>query len=172
MNYLTEGVNMSDKPYYEQEYHEPASDIPDPSFGEIFKGLFLYPFTWAARSTRKAFWVSYAIQFVITLIIGIVMTLILFLTTNYSYVGNDTWTAVIHGMNFFTWLIALILLILEIWIKLGLLGYAVRRLHDADYSGWWLWLMLIPLGWIVVLIFLLLPTVEKPVRWGTYLFTH
>lgn len=46
---------MSDKPYYEQEYHAPESDIPDPSVGEIFKGLFLYPFTWAARSTRKAF---------------------------------------------------------------------------------------------------------------------
>lgn len=34
---------MSDKPYYEQEYHAPESDIPDPSVGEIFKGLFLYP---------------------------------------------------------------------------------------------------------------------------------
>ena len=31
---------MSDKPYYEQEYHAPESDIPDPSVGEIFKGLF------------------------------------------------------------------------------------------------------------------------------------
>ena len=46
---------MSDKPYYEQEYHAPESDVPDPSVGEIFKGLFLYPFAWAARSTRKAF---------------------------------------------------------------------------------------------------------------------
>ncbi len=35
---------MSDKPYYEQEYHAPESDIPDPSVGKIFKGLFLYPF--------------------------------------------------------------------------------------------------------------------------------
>ena len=34
---------MSEKPYYEQEYHAPESDIPDPSVGEIFKGLFLYP---------------------------------------------------------------------------------------------------------------------------------
>ncbi|MGK4061396.1 DUF805 domain-containing protein [Lactobacillus johnsonii] len=43
-------------------------------------------------------------------------------------------------------------------------------MHDADYSGWWLWLILIPFGWIIVVILLLLPTVEEPVRWGTYLF--
>ena len=66
--------------------------------------------------------------------------------------------------------IVLILFILLVWIKLGLLGYAVRRLHDANYSGWWLWLIFIPFGWIIVVIFLLLPTVEEPVRWGSYLF--
>ena len=63
---------MSDKPYYEQEYHAPESDIPDPSVGEIFKGLFLYPFTWAARSTRKAFWVAFVIQFLLTIVIGVI----------------------------------------------------------------------------------------------------
>lgn len=114
---------MSDKPYYEQEYHAPESDIPDPSVGKIFKGLFLYPFTWA-----------------------------------------------VSHITFFTWLIELILFILLIWIKLGLLGYAVRRLHDVNYSGWWLWLSIIPFGWIIVVIFLVLPTVEEPVRWGSYLF--
>lgn len=124
---------MSEKPYYEQEYHAPESDIPDPSVGENFKGLFLYPFTWAARSTRKAFWV-------------------------------------VSHITFLTWLIELILFILLVWIKLGLLGYAVRRLHDTNYSGWWLWLIIIPFGWIIAVIFLLLPTVEEPVRWVSYLF--
>lgn len=64
---------MSDKPYYEQEYHAPKSDIPDPSFGQIFKGIFLYPFTWSARSTRKAFWISYVTQFVMSFLILCVM---------------------------------------------------------------------------------------------------
>lgn len=163
---------MSDKPYYEQEYHAPESDIPDPSFGEIFKGLFLYPFTWAARSTRKAFWVSYAIQFVLTFIIACVMMAILFASAG-TYMGSgDNWTFVVQRVNFFVWLIEFILWILLIWIKLGLLGYAVRRLHDIDFSGWWLWIMFIPLGWAVILVFLVLPTVERPVRWGTYLFAN
>ncbi len=142
---------MSDKPYYEQEYHAPESDIPDPSVGEIFKGLFLYPFTWAARSTR------------IASILALCTSGIFSVTPN-----NVTW-AVSH-ITFLTWLIELILFILLVWIKLGLLGYAVRRLHDANYSGWWLWLIIIPFGWIIVVIFLLLPTVEEPVRWGSYLF--
>lgn len=160
---------MSDKPYYEQEYHAPESDVPDPSVREIFKGLFLYPFAWAARSTRKAFWVAFVIQFLLTIVIGVVSILALCTSGIFSVTPNNVTWALSH-ITFLTWLIELILSILLLWIKLGLLGYAVLRLHDADYSGWWLWLILIPFGWIIVVIFLLLPTVEEPVRWGTYLF--
>ena len=67
---------MSEKPYYEQEYHAPKSDIPDPSIGEILRGLFLYPFTWNARSTRKAFWVAFVFQFLLTFVITIVSIVI------------------------------------------------------------------------------------------------
>lgn len=35
---------MEDKPYYEQEYHEPKTDIPRPTFGQAFKLLFTAPF--------------------------------------------------------------------------------------------------------------------------------
>nr|WP_228117023.1 DUF805 domain-containing protein [Lactobacillus amylolyticus] len=59
-----------------------------------------------------------------------------------------------------------------IWVNLGLLGSAVRRLHETNHSGWWLWLDLIPLGWLFILYFLILPTVEEPVRWGSYLYTE
>ena len=161
---------MADKPYYEQEYHAPKSDIPDPSVGEIFKGLFIYPFTWNARSTRKAFWVAFAFQFLLTFLIAIVSILAL-ATSGVVAVAPDNVNWAMTHINFLTWLIELILFILLVWIKLGLLGYAVRRLHDANYSGWWLWLIIIPFGWIIAVIFLLLPTVEEPVRWGSYLFT-
>lgn len=160
---------MSDKPYYEQEYHAPESDIPDPSIGEIFKGLFLYPFTWAARSTRKAFWVAFVIQFLLTIVIGVISVAV-FIPNGVLSVSRNDMSWVLTHISFGVWLIELILCILLVWIKLGLLGYAVRRLHDANYSGWWLWLIFIPFGWIIVVIFLLLPTVEEPVRWGSYLF--
>lgn len=154
---------MADKPYYEQEYHAPKSDIPDPSVGEIFKGLFIYPFTWNARSTRKAFWVAFAFQFLLTFLIAIVSILALATSGIFSVTPDNVNWAMTH-INFLTWLIELILFILLIWIKLVLLGYAVRGLHDINYSGWWMWLVFIPFGWIIVFIFLLLPTVEEPVR--------
>lgn len=160
---------MSDKPYYEQEYHAPESDIPDPSVGKIFKGLFLYPFTWAARSTRKAFWVAFVIQFLLTIVIGVISVAV-FIPNGVLSVSRNDMSWVLTHISFGVWLIELVLFILLVWIKLGLLGYAVRRLHDVNYSGWWLWLIIIPFGWIIVVIFLLLPTVEEPVRWGSYLF--
>ena len=46
---------MKDKPYYEQEYHEPKTDIPRPTFGQAFKLLFTAPFKLNARSTRRGF---------------------------------------------------------------------------------------------------------------------
>lgn len=46
---------MEDKPYYEQEYHEPKTDIPRPTFGQAFKLLFTAPFKQNARSTRRGF---------------------------------------------------------------------------------------------------------------------
>lgn len=118
---------------------------------------------------EKLFGVAFVIQFLLTIVIGIASILALCTSGIFSVTPNNVTWAVSH-ITFLTWLIELILFILLVWIKLGLLGYAVRRLHDANYSGWWLWLIIIPFGWIIVVIFLLLPTVEEPVRWGSYLF--
>lgn len=84
-------------------------------------------------------------------------------TTNYEGVA-------FNHMTLTTTILELIILVIMVWIKLGILGYAVRRLHDSGHSGWWLWLMFIPFGWIVVLYFLIIPTLQEPVRWGSYLF--
>ena len=43
------------------------------------------------------------------------------------------------------------------------LGLAIRRLHDAGYSGWWYLLAFVPFGSIVVLVFLVMPT--NPEKW-------
>jgi uncharacterized membrane protein YhaH (DUF805 family) len=43
---------------------------------------------------------------------------------------------------------------------------AVRRLHDTDRSGWWLLLVFVPLGNIVLLIWFCLPSTWGPNRFG------
>jgi|JI6StandDraft_1071083.scaffolds.fasta_scaffold106477_2 uncharacterized membrane protein YhaH (DUF805 family) len=45
--------------------------------------------------------------------------------------------------------------IVSLVFLLPALSVFVRRLHDTDRSGWWFWLLLIPIiGWIVILVFL------------------
>ncbi len=43
---------------------------------------------------------------------------------------------------------------------------AVRRLHDTNRSGWWLLLVFVPLGNIVLLVWFCLPSTPGPNRFG------
>jgi uncharacterized membrane protein YhaH (DUF805 family) len=43
---------------------------------------------------------------------------------------------------------------------------AVRRLHDTNRSGWWLLLVFVPLGNIVLLIWFCAPSTSGPNRFG------
>jgi uncharacterized membrane protein YhaH (DUF805 family) len=43
---------------------------------------------------------------------------------------------------------------------------AVRRLHDTNRSGWWLLLVFVPLGAIVLLIWFCAPSTSGPNRFG------
>lgn len=47
------------------------------------------------------------------------------------------------------------------------LAVLVRRLHDTDHSGWWFWLVLIPIiGWIVLIFFLASAGTPGPNKYG------
>jgi uncharacterized membrane protein YhaH (DUF805 family) len=50
-------------------------------------------------------------------------------------------------------LFVFLLLIIELILLLGLVSLGVRRLHDVDYSGWWLLLSFVPvIGQIFLLV--------------------
>jgi uncharacterized membrane protein YhaH (DUF805 family) len=60
--------------------------------------------------------------------------------------------------------VAVIIYVILFFVNLSL---AVRRLHDTDKSGFWLFIGLIPLiGGIVLLVFYLLPGTPGPNRHG------
>lgn len=46
------------------------------------------------------------------------------------------------------------------------MALAVRRLHDIGVSGWLVLIVVIPLGWLVMLVFALVPTQKRENRWG------
>lgn len=162
---------MSEMPYYKKDYHEPNSDIPNPSFGAIMKDFFFKPFTWNARETRKEFWISYAVQFVLSNIVGGLMLACLGFFSGVNTNGTY-WSPQVAHATIATIICEIILVILLLWLKLGLLASAVRRMHDTNHEGWWVLLICVPFGWIAVLYFLILPTLEEPVRWNTYLFLN
>lgn len=152
---------MLEKPYYEQEYVQEKDPVPEARFTQILKALFFAPFKWNARSTRREFWIAYAIQWGIGIILG-AMTIINILMM--IIVSSIPALMVILTSFEVIWLG------IGVWVTLGNLGFTVRRLHDSNHSGWWYLLSFIPCGFIFVLYFLILPSVEKPVKWGTYLF--
>lgn len=161
---------MANKPFYEQEYHEKPNDIPDFSFGQIFKNFFTQAFNWNARDTRKNYWIGYAIQLVCQFVLMIIFAL--GSLPSYRIVTDNVHdiTAVMNRLSPITIVVGIIVFLLTIYLRLCLLGTAIRRLHDTDHAGWWILLYFVPsVGWILVLYFMVIPTVEEPVRWGGYL---
>lgn len=161
---------MDQKPYYEREYQGPKSDVPVPTFGQVFKLLFTAPFKWNARSTRTGFWISFAITYVLDIILAVLLFASIMALIIVGGGGTN-----LSDAAFITWIILgvigiIISIVLLIWINLGQLGFTIRRLHDSNHTGWWYWINYVPFGWVVLLYFMVVPTVEKPVRWGGYLF--
>lgn len=85
-------------------------------------------YNFSGRASRSEFWWFYLFNIILSAVIGIVFC----------------WSE--NAMNIATGLVNLALL-------LPSLGLAVRRLHDIDKSGWWIFISLIPIiGWILLII--------------------
>ena len=125
------------------EYSEPSKTG---FVGAIKKGFRGYV-VWNARSTRSEYW-WWSLFSVIVAIVASVIDTAIFSTDMMMGVGP------VSGIV----TLALFLPGLSVWI---------RRLHDTDRTGWWVWIMLIPIvGAIVSLVFVLLPSKMGPTRWN------
>lgn len=126
------------------EYAEP----PQTGFVEAIKKGFKGYVVWNARSTRSEYW-WWTLFAVIVAFVASIIDSALFSTDMATGLGP------VSGITS----LALFLPGLSVWI---------RRLHDTDRSGWWTWILLIPIvGFIVALIFALLPSKMGPTRWNT-----
>jgi uncharacterized membrane protein YhaH (DUF805 family) len=110
-------------------------------FADAVRGAFGHPFTLRGRASRSAFW-----WFQLLAVIA------------YAVVSVISDRSTVAGV------------ILDIVIGIPMLvtniALAVRRLHDSDHTGWWWWIGLVPLvGWIVAIVFYLLPGTPGPNRY-------
>ncbi|MCX8075349.1 MAG: DUF805 domain-containing protein [Clostridia bacterium] len=90
-------------------------------------------FDFSGRSTRKEYWMAYLINIIIIFILSFI-----------SQTGIDLIT--IYGLL----------------IILPTLSLFIRRMHDINRSGWWIFGGLIPfVGWIIVLVFLCTRSIDE-----------
>ena len=97
----------------------------------------------ADRASRKEYWVFFIVSWVILLVLG----------------GLGFWLG-LTPLLVVAGIVLLVLLVPSIAI-------AVRRLHDAGYSGWWYLLVLVPyVGFIVPFIIGFLSPTPGPNQYG------
>jgi uncharacterized membrane protein YhaH (DUF805 family) len=111
-------------------------------FGGAVRGAFSHIATFRGRASRSAFWWFAILSAVAWAILGIIQ--------DRSTVAG----AILY-----------VIIGLPLWI--ANLSLAVRRLHDSNHTGWWWWIGLIPLvGWIILLVFYVLPGTPGPNRYN------
>jgi uncharacterized membrane protein YhaH (DUF805 family) len=124
------------------EFEQP----PQTGFVEAIKKGFKGYVVWNARSTRSEYWWWTLFAIIVAIVASIVDSL--FFSTDAIGTGP------IGALT-------------SLALFLPGLSVLVRRLHDTDRTGWWFWIILIPIiGLIVLLIFMLLPSRMGPTRWN------
>jgi uncharacterized membrane protein YhaH (DUF805 family) len=89
------------------------------------------------RARRKEYWMFVLYNFLISIGIGIVDSLL-----GLRIVNSNVNLGVLGSLY-------------SLAVLIPSLAVAVRRLHDTEHSGWWIFISLIPLiGFIVLLVFL------------------
>ena len=126
------------------EYTEPSKTGFVSAIKKGFRGYVV----WNARSTRSEYWWWTLFAVIVAIVASIIDT---------AAFSADMSTGGFGPVGVITSL-ALFLPGLSLWI---------RRLHDTDRSGGWVWILLIPIiGAIITLVFVLLPSKMGPTRWN------
>ena len=97
----------------------------------LIKTFFSKYFDFSGRTSRKDFWLTWLCLFLLTIVIGVI-------------------TAVVPVIGIVTWIWSLIILIPS-------LAMGARRLRDAGFSPWWLLLLLIGIGALILIILWIFP---------------
>ena len=111
-------------------------------FAEAIRSGFANYATFAGRASRPAYWWWALFGVLVSLATRVLDGLL----------GSSIVRSTQYGAEVSVGLIASLV---GLALLLPSLAVLVRRLHDTDRSGWWYWLVLIPVvGWLVLLYFL------------------
>ncbi|MBW8880922.1 MAG: DUF805 domain-containing protein [Asticcacaulis sp.] len=119
-------------------------------FGQAIQSAYKNYFQFNGRASRSEFWWFYLFNLLVV-IAGLVFFMIVGAAT--SGQGQDAQA----GVGIATGLIGLVWGLFVLGSFFPTLSLIVRRLHDSDKSGWFLLLIFVPFGGIVLLVFYCLP---------------
>jgi len=100
----------------------------------------------SGRSRRKEYWMFVLFNLIVTFVIGFVEGIV--------GLSGESGLGPLSGLYFLAILVP---------------GFAVvvRRLHDTNHSGWWLFILFVPfIGAVAILFFLILDSQEGENRYG------
>jgi uncharacterized membrane protein YhaH (DUF805 family) len=136
--------------YAQQPPGDPGTlDLPWYGIGflDAIKRGFAKAFRYDGRASRGEFWFFYLFVVIVLLVLYAIFIPVL-ITASQSMTSSSSSPPAAFGV------FGLLFSLAGLGLGLVSLSAAVRRLHDAGYSGWMYLLSLIPLGGIVVLVFL------------------
>jgi len=115
-------------------------------------------FDFSGRSRRKEFWMFQLFQAIVV----IILYALLFA----GFPAVDAYGQVAEAPGALFYLACILLAIFALGSIIPAIAVEVRRLHDQDKSGWWILIALIPLGGLVLLVFMFLEGTNGPNRFG------
>ena len=134
----------------------PIPAEPGPGLGlfAYFRKCLAHYADFRGRARRKEYW-----GFTLFVVIGLTLASVVGLGLD-SALGNfDHSTGPV--------VTAILVSLLWLAVLIPSLAVTVRRQHDIGISGWFILLMLIPsIGWLIILVFALIPTEKHPNKWG------
>ncbi|WP_165209271.1 DUF805 domain-containing protein [Streptococcus tangpeifui] len=128
---------------------------------EAYKNYWKQYADFTGRTDRPGFWWPALMNFIISSIFGLNFILLvvivgLGMVAEYDSTGDVTSSAVGLGiLGIFMWVIAVIWVLVNFVPNLAII---IRRLRDAGYDWPWIFLAFVPIGNIVLLVFLCQPT--------------
>ena len=133
------------------------------SFGQAIKRFFTKYATFSGRASRSEYWWAALFNALVAIVASILLAISIVATGNpqMDYEPDpENWRP-----SALTVTLMVLLAAYSLAVLLPSIAIAVRRLHDANYSGWFYLLSLIPgVGGLIVLIFMVLPTQPQGAR--------
>ena len=136
-----------------------------------YKSYWKNYFNFKERTSRKDYWLVVLMNIIVTFVLFFIIGLIMGLIGKEmpALTGTTPDAVMTYYMEFLKSPVGILALIWSLANLIPGIAIVVRRLHDANFSGWFYLLAFIPyVGSIILIIFMLLPTKKEGERFGLY----